>query len=66
MTRESITADINSRVAENSLCWWDGRNRRTALEMALPEVSGVDFWESCIDGQILHVRLQCSGMQQIT
>lgn len=54
MTRESITADISSRVAENSLCWCDGRNRRKARETALLDDLAVTFCESCIGGQILH------------
>src|SRR6266571_5459757 len=30
ITRESMTADISSSVAENTLCWWEGRSARSA------------------------------------
>src|SRR5258707_14381468 len=30
-TRESITADISSRVAENAVCWCEGRKNRRSL-----------------------------------
>jgi hypothetical protein len=52
--RESITADMSSSVAENSLCWCDGRNRRKARETPLLDDLAVTFCESCIGGQILH------------
>ena len=31
MTRDSITAEISSRVAENAVCWCDGRKKRSSL-----------------------------------
>src|SRR5271155_3557155 len=29
ITRESVTADISSSVAENAVCWCDGRKKRS-------------------------------------
>jgi hypothetical protein len=29
MTRDSMTAEISSRVAENAVCWCDGRKKRS-------------------------------------
>src|SRR5581483_10673767 len=36
MTREAITAAISSKVAENALCWCEGRSARTARWINVP------------------------------
>src|ERR1035438_1740792 len=33
ITRDSMTAEISSRVAENAVCWCDGRKKRRSFVM---------------------------------